>query len=98
LELGDAIVSLSETIRAEQSVLLKLAEGQKELRPVLARLGEAGPGNGAADPEQFRNIEALIGRIAEELANGRVETVQEIRAEIRLLARTIAALAEEAEP
>jgi hypothetical protein len=98
LELGDAIVGLSETIRAEQSVLLKLAEGQKELRPVLARLGEVRPGNGATDPEQFRNIEALIGRIAEELANGRVETVQEIRAEIRLLARTIAALAEEAEP
>jgi hypothetical protein len=31
----------------------------------------------------------------EEAANGRTEIVQELRAEIRLLARTIAALAEE---
>jgi len=97
LELGDAIAGLGETMRAEQAILLKLAEGQMELKPVLARLSETGRGGGA-QPEQFRNIEALIGRIAEELANGRVETVQEIRAEIRLLARTIAALAEEAEP
>ena len=99
LELGDAIAGLSETIRAEPALLLKLAEGQMELKPVLAKLSEPTTAvAGAANPEQFRNIEALIGRIAEELANGRVETVQEIRAEIRLLARTIAALAEEAEP
>lgn len=97
IELGDAITGLSETIRAEQAVLLKLAEGQMELKPVLARLGEINAVDSIGQPEQFRSIEALIGRIAEELANGRVETVQEIRAEIRLLARTIAALAEETE-
>ena len=69
-----------------------------ELRPVLSKLSEA-RGNGSMQPtEHFRTLEALVGRIAEELANGRVETVQEIRVEIRLLARTIAALAEEAEP
>ncbi len=97
IELGDAITGLSETIRAEQAILLKLAEGQMELKPVLARLGEINAVDSIGQPEQFRSIEALIGRIAEELANGRVETVQEIRAEIRLLARTIAALAEETE-
>jgi hypothetical protein len=98
IELSDAIAGLSETIRTEQSLLLKLAEGQMELRPVLSKLSQAG-GNGATpQSEHFRTLEALVGRIAEELANGRVETVQEIRSEIRLLARTIAALAEEAEP
>jgi MotA/TolQ/ExbB proton channel family len=98
IELSDAIAGLSETIRTEQALLLKLAEGQMELRPVLSKLSEA-RGNGSMQPtEHFRTLEALVGRIAEELANGRVETVQEIRSEIRLLARTIAALAEEAEP
>lgn len=98
IDLSDAIAGLSETIRTEQSLLLKLAEGQMELRPVLTKLSQSG-GNGAApQTEHFRTLEALVGRIAEELANGRVETVQEIRSEIRLLARTIAALAEEAEP
>lgn len=98
IDLSEAIAGLSETIRTEQSLLLKLAEGQMELRPVLTKLSQSG-GNGAApQTEHFRTLEALVGRIAEELANGRVETVQEIRSEIRLLARTIAALAEEAEP
>ena len=69
------------------------------LKPVLTKISEFG-GNGATMPqtEHYRTLEALVGRIAEELANGRVATVQEIRSEIRLLARTIAALAEEAEP
>jgi hypothetical protein len=47
--------------------------------------------------EHYRTIEGLVGRIADDLSSGREETVQEIRSEIRLLARTIAALAEEAD-
>ena len=99
IELSEAVASLSETIRTEQNLMLKLAEGHMELKPVLTKISEFG-GNGSTMPqtEHYRTLEALVGRIAEELANGRVETVQEIRSEIRLLARTIAALAEEAEP
>jgi hypothetical protein len=97
-ELSQAIAALSETIRTEQALMLKLAEGQMELKPVLSKLSQLGSNGSMPQSEHFRSIEALIGRIAEELANGRVETVQEIRSEIRLLARTIAALAEEAEP
>lgn len=97
VELSEAVTLLSETIRTEQSLMLKLAEGHMELKPVLTKLTEFG-GNGAMpQTEHYRTLEALVGRIAEELANGRIETVQEIRSEIRLLARTIAALAEEAE-
>lgn len=98
LELSEAIASLGDTIRTEQNLMLKLAEGQMELKPALIRLSEMGGGGVAPHPEHYRTLEALVGRIAEELANGRIETVQEIRSEIRLLARTIAALAEEAEP
>ena len=39
----------------------------------------------------------LTARLLEEVATGRVESVQEIRSEIKLLARTIAALAEDSE-
>jgi hypothetical protein len=98
IELSQAIAGLSETIRTEQALMLKLAEGQMELKPVLSKLSQVSSNGAVPQSEHFRSIEALIGRIAEELANGRVETVQEIRSEIRLLARTIAALAEEAEP
>lgn len=98
LELSEAIATLGDTIRTEQNLMLKLAEGQMELKPALLRLSEMGGASPAPHPEHYRTLEALVGRIAEELANGRIETVQEIRSEIRLLARTIAALAEEAEP
>jgi hypothetical protein len=43
----------------------------------------------------LRNIESFLGRVIEELTQGRADAVQEIRNEIRLLARTIAAIAEE---
>ena len=43
----------------------------------------------------LRNIEAYVARLTEDVAEGRAQSVQELRGEIRLLARTIAALAEE---
>jgi hypothetical protein len=43
----------------------------------------------------LRNIEAYMARLTEDAAEGRVQTVHELRGEIRLLARTIAALADE---
>jgi hypothetical protein len=45
----------------------------------------------------MRNVEQYLARLIEELSHGRQETIQEVRGEIRLLARTIAALAEEGE-
>jgi hypothetical protein len=45
----------------------------------------------------MRNIEMYLARLAEDLSQGREQTIQEVRSEIRLLARTIAALAEEAD-
>ena len=96
VQLGEAVASLASTIRTEQNLMLKLAEGHQEMRPVLTKLSEMGM-NGSMPAEHFRTLEGLVGRIANELSSGREETVQEIRTEIRLLARTIAALAEEAE-
>jgi hypothetical protein len=43
----------------------------------------------------LRNIEAYMARLSEDLADGRAQTVADLRGEIRLLARTIAALSDE---
>lgn len=96
VQLGEAVASLAGTIRTEQSLMLKLAQGHQDLRPVLTKLSEMGT-NGTMPSEHYRTLEGLVGRIADEMSSGREETVQEIRTEIRLLARTIAALAEDAE-
>jgi hypothetical protein len=97
--LTDRLSTLTEQMRTEQSLMMKLAEAQSEMRPVLARLADATAARGQDDSTNahFRNIEGYLARVAEELGQGRNQTVAEIRSEIRLLARTIAALAEEAE-
>src|SRR5579875_2840131 len=44
----------------------------------------------------LRNIEAYVARLSEDMAQGREQSVHELRNEIRILARTIASIAEEA--
>ena len=99
LALAERLTTLTDQMRAEQSLLLRLAEQQVVLRPVLQRLAvsaTAGP-FGDESRAHLRNIETYLARMSEQLVQGRGELVQEMRSEIRLLARTIAALAEEAE-
>jgi hypothetical protein len=43
----------------------------------------------------IRNMDAALSRMVEESGSGRLQMTQDIRNEIRLLARTIANLAEE---
>lgn len=91
---------LSDQMRSEQDVLLRLAESQSQMQPLLARLSDATPkaaGLDEASRAHLRNLDLRAGQIAQELTKGREHTVQEIRNEIRLLARTIAAIAEEGE-
>ncbi len=91
--LTERLALLSDQIRTEQALLVKLAEQQVELRPVLQRLAD-GTTNTAFDDEaraHLRNIEVHLVRLTEELSQGRGDSVQEIRNEIRLLARTMAA-------
>ncbi|HZS82365.1 MAG TPA: flagellar motor protein MotA [Stellaceae bacterium] len=98
--LTEKLAMLGEQMKAEQGLLLHLAESQMELKPILAKLADGGGAQRGADEalrSHMRNIEMYLGRVVEDLAHGRQETIQEVRSEIRLLARTIAALAEESE-
>jgi hypothetical protein len=99
LQLSEQMALMAEQMRTEQSVLLRVAELQQELRPVLTRLADPPRGGGLDDVSRghLGNIDRQIGRLADEAVRGREQAVQEIRSEIRLLARTIAALAEDAE-
>ena len=48
-----------------------------------------------ASRSHLRNLDVYVMRLLEETAEGRDQMTQEIRSEIKLLARTIAAIAEE---
>ena len=98
--LTERLAALTDQMHAEQNLMLKLAEQQLEMKPVLQRLAETGaPSNALGDEARahLRAIEVQLGRLVEDVSHGRGETVQEIRSEIRLVARTIAALGQEPE-
>ncbi|MBP2298078.1 flagellar motor protein MotA [Azospirillum picis] len=98
MALTERLSSLTDHMRAEQQLLLRLGENQLEVRGLLDRLAEAATGGfDDASRQHLRNMDIYLARIVEESSNGRVQAVQEIRSEIKLLARTIAALAEEAD-
>ena len=92
--LAENLSTLTDRMRAEQALMEKLAEGQLELRPILTRLAEVRPGGNFDESLQqhIRNIDVHLARLMEQLASGRSEMVQELRTEIRVLSRTIAAI------
>lgn len=95
--LTDRMTTLTDQMRTEQELMVRLAENQTEMRPVFQRLAENTNSGGMDEATRghIRNLDTHMARMLEEAALGRTEIVQELRAEIRLLARTIAALAEE---
>ncbi|WP_282606687.1 flagellar motor protein MotA [Pelagibius sp. Alg239-R121] len=100
--LTDRMSTLTDQMRAEQSVLMKMAENQSQLKQVMSKLAENEGGAGSAGLDEasrghLRNVDLRLERIANDLSSGRENAIQEIRGEIRLLTRTIAAIAEESE-
>lgn len=98
-QLAERLGELTNQMRSEQTLMARAAEAQLELKPVLLRLADAhgrgGIGGDEALRGHLRNLEMYLARLIEEAAAGRTQMTQDIRNEIRLLARTIAALAEE---
>ncbi len=98
LALSERLAVLSDTMKANQQLMLRVAETQANLGPALARLGEAHLSDergGEAARTHLRNIEVLMSRLLTEGEQGRAQSTAELRNEIKILTRTIAALAEE---
>ncbi|PHK96448.1 flagellar motor protein MotA [Pseudoroseomonas rhizosphaerae] len=99
--LTERLAVMTEQMRANQVLMQRMAEAQSGLAPTLARLAEAqahAQTHGALDDASrahLRNLEVYMARLVEDLAQGRAQSTAEIRGEIKILARTIAALAEE---
>ena len=98
---ADQLGMLNDHMRTQQSVMVRVAESQLDLRPLMQRLVEIASAEGfgidEATRQHIRHLEGHVARLGSELAAQHNDTVNEMRAEIRLLARTIATLAGEAE-
>jgi hypothetical protein len=100
ITLTERLGHLTDHMRSEQDLLIRLAEAQSQMKQLLTRLTEgAGPGAGfdEASRTHLRNMDVRLEHLIKEIGSGRDQAVQEIRGEIRLLTRTIAAMAEESE-
>ena len=97
LSLTERLATLTDHMRSEQDLMVKLVENQLEMRPVLERLASGATRQGGLDEPSrahLRNLDVYVTRLLEELVSGREKTVADLRGEIKLLARTIAAIAE----
>lgn len=100
ITLTEQLGTLTDQMRTEQGVLLRLAETQAQMRSLLSHVVENEPtanGMDEATRGHIRNMDVRLEHLIKELSSGRDYAVQEIRGEIRLLTRTIAAMAEEVE-
>ncbi|MDP7547450.1 MAG: flagellar motor protein MotA [Alphaproteobacteria bacterium] len=99
MALADKLSLLTDQMKAEQGLMVKLAENQMEIRPVLQSLNNHLEGQALgldeASRSHLRNLDLYVMRLLEETSEGRNQTVAELRSEIKLLARTIAALADD---
>ena len=98
MAVGEKMGTLSDHMRTEQALMMKLAESQLEMKPILARLaensGSLGGSSGGLDEatrSHIRNLDVYMARLVEELGSGREDIISQLRSEIKLLARTIAA-------
>ena len=79
--LNERIGTLAEVLRHSQQLMLRVTE-----MPV---------GGDEVARGHLRNIEMSLQRIAAEAEQGRIETTSDLRNDLRILTRTVAALAEE---
>lgn len=100
ITLTERLGHLTDHMRSEQDLLIRLAEAQSQMKALLTRLADnASPSGGFDDASRthIRNLDVRLEHLIKEMGSGRDQAVQEIRGEIRLLTRTIAAMAEESE-
>jgi hypothetical protein len=93
LALNDRLGTLSDTMRANQHLMLRIAESQAALGPALHRLRDLQGGDDVSR-NHLRNIEVYLQRLVTENEQGRSRATADLRNDLRLLTRTVAALAE----
>ncbi len=97
LSLTEQLATLTDHMRSEHTMMNKLADSQMEMRAVLERLAANAARPGGLDESSrahLRNLDVYVARLLEEMISGREQAVSELRGEIKVLARTIAAVAD----
>tara|TARA_S200000501_G_scaffold16229_1_gene14537 strand:+ start:3316 stop:4053 length:738 start_codon:yes stop_codon:yes gene_type:complete len=98
IKINDNLLLIVDKLEKETQVIRQLSDNQVKINSVIGKFTEYSQEKSQDDYRQnLRNIDAQLSQLIKELKTGRDKSVEEIRQEIRLLARTIAVLAEEAD-
>jgi methyl-accepting chemotaxis protein len=97
MALTEHIATLSDAMRTSQQLMLRIAEAQASIGPALQRLAEPRRDQGFDDAARghLRNIELYLQRLLADAEQGRAQSTAELRNDLRILTRTVAALAED---
>ena len=95
--LTERMAALTDTMRASQQLMLRIGETQAALAPAFQRLTDLRGDSGMdeASRAHLRNIDLHLQRLLAESEQGRAQSTAELRSDLRVLTRTIAALSEE---
>ena len=93
LTLNERLGALADTMRANQQLMMRIAESQTTLGPAMQRLASV-QGGDETSRGHLRNIELYLQRMLAESEQGRARATADLRNDLRLLTRTVAALAE----
>jgi hypothetical protein len=90
--LADRVASLSESTRANQQLMLRIAESHAQLGPALQRFADLRPEADEQMRGSLRTIEHLLARMLQDNEIGRQQSSAELRNDLRILTKTIAAM------
>ena len=93
--LNEKLALMADQITAHQTVIKKIAQNQVDLQENIIQMSK-NPAGGAHDEaikHLLRNLDATSTKMLEELVEGRNRSTQELRTEIRVIARTLSAIA-----
>ena len=89
--LSEGVSALDDHLKAQQSVLVKLAELQQQVTPVLARLSEKlGSTNQETIEEHTRRIDLNLKEIGERVSRSADTVANELREELKIIAKILA--------
>ncbi len=99
LGLSSQLASLTDHLQTDHEVSRRMLDGQREVRSLLEQLvqqrGLNEAGMDLASRQHLRNIDVHLSRMMQDASDGRERTLSELRSDLKLLTRTVAALAQE---
>jgi len=89
VNLSERLATLTDQMRSEQDLMVKLVESQMDMKPVLQRLADGGADK--TSQTHLRNMDVYLSQLLDATTRGQEQLASEIRSELKLLSRTIAA-------